>query len=225
MNLNEIHRALSNNINFLSIDLIQGIAVIQTKDDYLFYLEADRIALHMERKKPRLFNDEIWKFQRLLRKAEFLENCRKDPISKLLRLQTQYNLKKLGVKLGFEIPRNVFGPGLSIAHRGTILINYRARVGENCRIHHNITIGTDLVSEGLPVLGNNVVIGTGAVIVGPISIADGIAIGANSFVNRSFDEPNISIAGCPARKISSKGSKGRWIRATEFIRSGMKQEA
>jgi len=92
-------------------------------------------------------------------------------------------------------------------------------VGENCRIHHGVTIGTDLVREGLPTLGNNVVISTGVVIVGPISIADGIAIGANSYVNKSFDEPNIAIAGCPAKKISNKGSEKRWIRATEIIRN------
>lgn len=193
--------------------------MIKTREDYSFYLEADKIALGIQLKHPRLFHDEIWKFQRLLRKVEFLENCKKDPISKLICLQARYSLESLSIKLGFTIPRNIFGPGLSIAHRGPIVIHHGVQVGENCRIHHGVTIGTDLVREGLPTLGNNVVISTGVVIVGPISIADGIAIGANSYVNKSFDEPNIAIAGCPAKKISNKGSEKRWIRATEIIRN------
>jgi len=201
----------------------QENTVIRTKEDYLFYLEADQIALNIESKQPRLFQDEIWKFQRCLRKVEYLENCKANPISKLTCLHYRYDLEKLSIKLGFVIPRNVFGPGLSIAHRGSIVIHHGVRVGENCRIHHGVTIGTDLINNGVPAIGKNVIISTGAVIVGPISIADGIVIGANSFVNKTFDEPNISIGGCPARKISNKGSEGRWIRATDIIRSRNKK--
>ncbi|MDM7919729.1 MAG: hypothetical protein QUS12_11250 [Methanosarcina sp.] len=57
-------------------------------------------------------------------------------------------------------------------------------------------------------MGNNVYIGPGAKIFGDIEIADGIAIGANSVVNKSFTEPNIGIAWIPARKINNKGSEG-----------------
>jgi serine O-acetyltransferase len=56
------------------------------------------------------------------------------------------------------------------------------------------------------------------VIDGEIEIADGIAIGANSYVNKSFKEPDITIAGCPAKKVSDKGSKNCWFRATEILR-------
>jgi serine O-acetyltransferase len=51
---------------------------------------------------------------------------------------------------------------------------------------------------------------------GPIRIADGIAIGANSVVNRSFEEPGITIAGAPARKVSDRGSDGLIVRGTEI---------
>jgi serine O-acetyltransferase len=51
-----------------------------------------------------------------------------------------------------------------------------------------------------------VYIAPGAKIYGAIEIADNIAIGANAVVNKSFLEPNITIAGVPARKISDKGS-------------------
>ena len=57
----------------------------------------------------------------------------------------------------------------------------------------------------MPKIGNNVVIGVGAVVLGDIHIADGIAIGANAVVNKSFGEPSIAIAGVPAKKISNNG--------------------
>ena len=65
-------------------------------------------------------------------------------------------------------------------------------------------------------IGDNVYIGPGAMLFGPIRIADEIAIGANSVVNRSFEEPGITIAGAPARKVSDRGSEGLLIRGTEM---------
>ena len=117
--------------------------------------------------------------------------------------------KRLSVKLGFTIPANAFGPGLSIAHRGTIVVHGKARIGANCRIHVCVNIGAQAGDEtAVPVLGNNIYIGPGAKIFGKIEIADGIAIGANAVVNKSFTEPNITIAGVPAKKIADKGSEG-----------------
>lgn len=162
----------------------------------------------------------IWRFQRLLRKVEYLGNCGEGLLSRLSYLRAWYDFEKLSVKLGFTIPPNVFGPGLSIAHRGTIVVHSDSKVGENCRLHHGVTIGSGrIVPNDSPSIGNNVFIGAGAVIVGPIEIADGIAIGANSFVNKSFSEPNITIAGCPAKKVSNKSSEDLWLRATEILRN------
>jgi serine O-acetyltransferase len=191
--------------------------MIKSKEDYLFFLEADRIALNTQKKRPSIFQDEIWKFQRCLRKVEFLENCNKN---KLSRLQAKYKLHKLSVQLGFTIPPNVFGAGLSIAHRGPIVIHSRVRVGENCHIYHGVSIGDtrSTVDKEFPVIGNNVIICPYANISGPIVIADGIVVGANSYVNKSFTEPDITIAGCPAKKISNKSSIDMWIRATDILR-------
>jgi serine O-acetyltransferase len=205
--------------------------LIQSEDDYKFYLEADRIALHMKGKKPLMFQDEIWRFQRLLRKIEFIQNCSRSRLKKINELANRYRFHLASVNLGFTIEPNVFGPGLSIAHRGPIVVSKSARVGENCRINHCVTIGTAVydptaISHDLvPKIGNNVFIGPGAIIVGDIEIADGIAIGANSYVNKSFKEPNISIAGCPAKKISNKGSRYCWDRATEILRAGKNQKS
>ncbi|MGA3290224.1 MAG: serine acetyltransferase [Candidatus Bathyarchaeia archaeon] len=197
--------------------------MINSKEDYLFYLAADRIALRARFPHPRLFNDEIWKFQRRLRQVEFFENCRKYRLNPISYYFARYNLHRLSLQLGFTIPCNVFGPGLSIAHRGTIVVSPSAKVGENCRILQGVTIGIARKGDIAPSIGNNVFIGPGAVILGAVTIADGIAIGANSYVDKSFTEPNITLAGCPARKISNKSSEDLWLRATDILRGNTKQ--
>jgi serine O-acetyltransferase len=126
----------------------------------------------------------------------------------------------LGSVLGFSIPLNVFGPGLCIAHKGTIVVNQNARIGENCRIHVCTNIGSGRKGFSAPQIGNNAYIGPGAKIFGDIVIADDIAIGANSVVNKSFHEKGISIAGVPARKINSKGSNGLVNTDTQTIKDG-----
>jgi serine O-acetyltransferase len=87
------------------------------------------------------------------------------------------------------------------------------RVGANCRIHSLVYIATQATGlvgkdEDCPTIGNNVFIGPNTTIVGKIEIADDIAIGANSYVSASFTERGITIAGAPARKINTRGSKG-----------------
>lgn len=63
------------------------------------------------------------------------------------------------------------------------------------------------IGEGVPTIGNGVVLGVGAVVLGDVRLADNIAVGANAVVNKSFDEENIAIAGVPAKKISNNGRK------------------
>lgn len=180
--------------------------MIKSKDDLKYYLEQDRLALRKVYSKPKCFTDEIWKFQILLRKYEYLNNCCDRFIFIPQKLLIKYKFKKLSIKLNFSIPINVFGPGLSIAHYGTIVVNQNSKIGKNCRIHEGVNIGSDKGNSLSPKIGDNVFIGTGAKIIGDIEIADGIAIGANSVVNKSFYEDNITIAGIPAKKISQKGS-------------------
>lgn len=172
-------------------------------------------------RRPKLIGDDIWKFQKLLRKAEYYNNCKKSPISRLYFKYIIFRYYLISVHLGFSIPINVFGPGLCIAHRGTIVINKNARIGENCRIHACTNIGSNRDDISAPQIGNNVYIGPGAKIFGDIVIADNIAIGANSVVNKSFYEKNISIAGIPAKKINAKGSNDIIVTATQIIKNGL----
>lgn len=193
--------------------------MIQSKEDYHYYLEADRIALGRKKWnwKSALFDD-VWKFERLLRKLEYYANCRQRSIFlNLLYILYSYKFYKSSAKLNFTIPINAFGPGLSIAHIGTIVVNGNARIGANCRIHVCTSIATSAgYTDKAPKLGNNIYIGPGAKLFGEIVIADNIAIGANSVVNKSFLEPNITIAGVPAKKISTKGSNGLLINGADI---------
>ncbi len=112
----------------------------------------------------------------------------------------------LSILCNFSIPINTFGKGLSIAHRGTIVVNGNAKIGDNCRLHTSVNIGTiPGVSYAAPTIGENVYIGPGVKIYGNIHIASGIIIGANAVVNKSFNEENVCIAGVPAEKISNIG--------------------
>lgn len=189
--------------------------MIESYEDYRFYLEADRISSSMTRTLRNLLRDDVWIFQRKMRKLEYLTNCRKNNI---LRWITAYQYKSLGRKLGFTIPINVFGPGLAIAHPGTIVINCTTRIGANCRLHVCVNIGTNGGNHGAPRIGDNCYIGPGAVIFGDIQLGENMAIGANSVVNKSFPEGNMTIAGAPARKISDKNSAAHLIKGSDLVK-------
>ncbi len=191
--------------------------MITSRKEYRLYLEADRIALGLTDRRIVIGVPQL-RFQKKLRKTEYFMNCRNSWIWKPYILLLKYRLFRSGMKLGYTIPPNVFGPGLAIVHIGTVVVSNLARIGENCRIHTCVNIGADARhGKDAPTIGDNVYIGPGAKIFGGIEIADGIAIGANSVVLDSFEERNISIAGIPARKIGAKGSDGIMIRATSVL--------
>lgn len=181
--------------------------MIKTKRDLLFYLDADQHALgiksnsYLSKIKLIITPDYCWKFQRLLRKCEYHKNNRKSMYHFLLYIIYYRKFQMLSVKLGFSIPLNVFGPGLSIVHYGTIVVSPNAKVGANCRIHPSTCIGASGGKPEAPTIGNNVYIGPGAKIYGGIELANNIAIAANAAVNTSFLEEKILIAGVPAKKI------------------------
>ena len=85
----------------------------------------------------------------------------------------------------------------------------RVKVGQDCRLHMNTALVAGGTTKGVPTLGNNVVVGYGAVVLGDVRIADYVAIGANAVVNKDCLEENVTIAGVPAKVISHNGS-GNW---------------
>lgn len=181
--------------------------MIKTREDLREYLRCDQLALHeTDRKRPRFGRDEIWRFERLLRHTAYYFNNKSNPLNLLMYLFYGYRYHRLSVRLGFSIPVNAFGKGLSIAHYGSIVVNGNAIIGDNCRIQENVTIGATGGSDKAPKIGNSVFIASGARIIGDVVIADNIAIGANAVVTKSFTEKHVTLAGVPAKVISSNGS-------------------
>lgn len=182
--------------------------MIETKKELDAYLQADALASGRKSKRALLFGDEIWKFQIALRKLEYYEQLHgvHRLIKAPLRIVYRIRYHKLSLKLGYSIPLYVFDRGLSIAHRGTIVVAKKTRAGKNCRIHEGVTIGSTNGSNDAAILGDNVFIGSGAKIIGAVDIANDVAIGANAVVLRSIVEPGTTWGGIPAKKISDKDS-------------------
>lgn len=111
-------------------------------------------------------------------------------------------------RYGLEIFSNPnIGKGLVIGHWGRIVINGEAKIGEQCMITHNVTIGRDIRGKraGAPTIGDRVAIRTNSTVVGKIVIGDDVLIAPNTFVN--FDVPSHSIViGNPARIIARENA-------------------
>ncbi len=179
---------------------------MRTRSDLRHFLKSDRKALEMRRSRPRFLGDEIWKFLICLRHVEYY-GSRRGPWSRLLGGFYRFQMHRLGVALGFSIPPGVCGPGLSLAHYGSIVISPAARIRANCRIHSGVNIGVAKGGVVAPRIGDNVYIGPGAKLFGDIRIGDGVAIGANAVVTKSF-ESGVTIVGVPARVIRGPAEIG-----------------
>ena len=157
--------------------------MILSKSDLQRYLELDRRALGIRRaKRPPLTGYRVWKFQVALRKHEYYANTGRSLFGRIMKKFWGAVHEIYGVRLGFSIPINVFGPGLRINHYGLIVVNPKVRVGAFCDIHQGVNIGEGFGKDEVPEIGDHVYIGPGAKIYGRIRIADRTAVGANAVV-------------------------------------------
>jgi serine O-acetyltransferase len=178
--------------------------MIQSRSDYLAYLKADRAALRVSDSTLRSRFHVLWQFQKLLRRVEFLTNCPRKPWTLPWFLWTKWRFKQASIRLGFSISPNSIGKGLQIGHYGDIVINGKARLGDGCAIAGaGVLVGEDLTNPEAPIIGNRCYLGPGCKVIGPVKIADGVTIAANAVVVHDITEPNITVGGIPARKISS----------------------
>lgn len=189
--------------------------MITNKAELKEYLNKDRFALGITRKRPRVIGDEIWKYEIILRKLEYYTNS-KGHWGRRNILFYYYKLRHhlLSTKYNFQIPPNVFDAGLRINHIGTIVVNPRARIGKWCDIHVCVNIGQD-VEGNVPTMGDDVYIGPGAKIFGGITVGNSVMIGANAVVNKSFENDDIVIAGVPAKIKAEK--KNPLARAEKYL--------
>jgi serine O-acetyltransferase len=91
-----------------------------------------------------------------------------------------------------------FGPGFVLIHADGVVINGNVKGGTNVHIEHQVTIGAERRQS--PILGNDVFIGAGAKIVGPVKIGDGARIGANAVVVHDVP-PHTTVVGIPAKPV------------------------
>jgi serine O-acetyltransferase len=118
--------------------------------------------------------------------------------------------KRLRLRFGISIPYTTrIGAGFYIGHFGGIVVNEAARIGKNCNISQGVTIGQRNrgARKGVPVIGDAVYIGPGAVVIGAVTVGSGCAIGANAVVARDLCRNAVAV-GVPARVISTEGSAG-----------------
>lgn len=99
------------------------------------------------------------------------------------------------------------GEGLMIVHAGSIFIDPEARIGDRVGIMHDVVIGTNMDKPGVPIIEDDVFIGAGARILGPIRIGAGARIAANSVVIGDVPAGATAI-GVPARVMRYTGTTG-----------------
>lgn len=107
---------------------------------------------------------------------------------------------------GIEIhPGARLGPGFFIDHGMGVVIGETSEVGENVTLYHGVTLGgTSLKKEKRhPTLGNNVVVGAGAKVLGPVKVGDNARIGAGSVVVADVP-PNTTVVGIPGKVAYDK---------------------
>ncbi len=188
--------------------------MIHSKQDLKYYLQQDRIANNVTSSKLKLWmrnfvdSSSIYNFLRTLRYTEYYTN-NDSAFYRMMAIVYKIRLQKISKRLGYSIPVNTCGPGLSLPHYGTIIINHKARLGSFCRLHACVNIGASGGKNEAPKIGDNVYIGPSVVIFGAITIADNVTIGANATVNKSCHKQNVVLAGTPA--IVVKENAPSWV--------------
>ncbi len=133
---------------------------------------------------------------------------------------------------GIEIhPGARIGKRFFIDHGMGVVIGETAEIGDDCTLYHGVTLGGTAWHKVKrhPTLGNNVVVGAGAKILGPIHIGDNARIGSNSVVIKAVPE-DVTVVGIPARVVtkiveSKMQQREAMARKIGFDAYGQTQEA
>ena len=131
-------------------------------------------------------------------------------------------------RLNSQIARHVTGieihPGAKIGRRFVIdhgmgiVIGETAEIGDDCLIYHGVTLGGTGKDQGKrhPTLGNNVMVSTGAKVLGPFKVGDGARIAANAVVLSEIP-PDATAVGVPARVVRIAGEKVDYASSVDQI--------
>lgn len=117
-----------------------------------------------------------------------------------------WHYKQLMYKTGIQLPIGTkVGGGIKFYHFGDVVVNKNAIIGMNASIYNGVTIGINLRPDGKaypPVIGDNVVMCTGAKIIGKVRIGSNSVIGANAVVVKDIPENSVA-AGVPAKVLDT----------------------
>jgi serine O-acetyltransferase len=104
-------------------------------------------------------------------------------------------------------PGATVGKNFFIDHATGVVIGETAEIGDNVSIYQGVTLGgvSTEKKKRHPTIGNNVVIGAGATILGPVTIGDNVRVGAGSVVVKSVP-PNSTVVGVPAKIVQREGT-------------------
>ena len=164
----------------------------------------------------------VVRFLVLLRLAEWMLNIGAPFV---VRAPLMFWFRRLSLRLCYSLSLNVFGPGIALPHYGPMMIHQDACIGRNCRIHIGTVIaGSAVIMDAsevpefdAPIIGDNVYIGPGVKMSGPLRIASDCAIGANSVVTHSFNRPGVMISGFPAKIVGLRGSQDMLVKGCDFV--------
>lgn len=169
---------------------------IAKKDLYRYYGDGGEPLLH------RLFRRPELRFILAFRRAQGSKN----PFAHL-------RLRRLSQRTGIQISaRTSIGEGFYIGHFGRVIIHPDCIIGRNVNIATGVTLGQENrgARRGTPTLGDDVWIGTNAVVVGKITVGSDVLIAPLAYVN--FDVPDHSIViGNPARVIPRENATASYI--------------
>ena len=164
-------------------------------------------------------------------------------VQALLAYRLAHGLDQAGVKLlplaisyfsrvvtGIEIhPRALIGPGLFIDHGAGVVIGETAEIGRDVTLYQGVTLGGTGFQSGKrhPTIGDNVTVGSGAKLLGPITIGHGAKIGANSVVIEDVP-PCSTVVGNPGHAVRIEGRKANegpdadWIHLPDPLQDAVK---
>ena len=131
--------------------------------------------------------------------------CYEHNLPLLARGISQISRRRTGIEIH---PGAKIGKRLVIDHGMGIVIGETAEIGDDCLLYHGVTLGGTGKESGKrhPTIGNNVLIGTGAKVLGPFTVGDNSRIAANSVVLSEIPADSTAV-GVPARVVKIAGEK------------------
>jgi serine O-acetyltransferase len=181
---------------------------------YRFYVQADLFrysgAVTFSSFLRHFFLTPGFKYTFIMRTARFLRDL--GPLAFPVFILTRSLLWHYQFRYGISIPYDTdIGYGLYIGHFGGIVVNYRARIGNNCNLNQGVCIGITYGGKfpGVPVIQNKVYLAPGSIVMGGITVGDNVAVGANCVIGKPVPD-NAVVVGVPGEVVSLNGS-GNYI--------------